>query len=244
MSSFLLHKPCSRCGSSDANGIYDDDHEYCFSCGYYKPSKIKSASQVAKLLQPKQEQVRGELPYDFTTAIPKEPYSWLKQYAITSEEISNNNIGWSDTNSMLIFPFYGEQDVLLCWQGRYFPARSPKVYTSGFPDNHTLLHHSSSRRSVRRVVVVEDSISAIKVSRVCDSSELLGSNLSMHKAVGLSRLYSHLTLWLDSDKLKSSIKFCEKYNTLFAEVDYIFTELDPKEYNTEQIKEFLCTHQT
>lgn len=239
MSSFLFHKPCSRCGSSDANGVYTDDHEYCFSCGYYKQGKIKSIAQLENILAPKQKQIKGELPYDFTTIIPKEPYAWLKSYSITQEEISNNNIGWSDTNSMLIFPFYGEQDVLLCWQGRYFPARVPKVYTSGFPDSHLLLHTFSGGSNLRRVVVVEDSISAIKVSRVCTSSELLGSNLSMHKAIGLSRVFSHLTLWLDPDKLGNMVKFCEKYKSMFEEVSYIFTEKDPKYYATEEIKGYL-----
>ncbi len=35
-SNFLKHIPCSTCGSSDANSIYDDGHEYCHKCGTYK----------------------------------------------------------------------------------------------------------------------------------------------------------------------------------------------------------------
>ena len=34
-SKFLQHTPCQSCGSSDANGLYDDGHQYCFSCETY-----------------------------------------------------------------------------------------------------------------------------------------------------------------------------------------------------------------
>ena len=239
MSYFLSHHPCPKCGSSDAYAEYDDGHFWCFSCRYFVPSKIRTIKQIENALSQKQRFVKGELPYDFNNNVPKESYAWLKSYSLTNEEISNNNIGWSDTNSMLIFPFYGENKDVLCWQGRYFPARNPKVFTSGFPDSHILLHHCSSGSDLRRVVVVEDSISAIKVSRVCTATELLGSNLSTHKAVGLSKLFSHLILWLDNDKIKEMIKFKEKYGGLFDSIDIIITDKDPKYYNTNEIKEIL-----
>jgi len=239
-STFLHHSPCRKCGSSDARGVFDDGHEYCWSCGDYLPAKLTSRTQIENHFKKELKEYDGMLPEDVTTIIPKEPYAWLKQYSLTNEEISNNNLLWSDKNSMLIFPFYGSNNNVLCWQGRWFPARNPKVYTSGYPDRHLLLHHTLNRSDIRRVVVVEDSISAIKVSRVVDSTELLGSNLSMHKAVGLSRLYSHLTLWLDYDKFQTMVKFCEKYQMLFNKIDYVLTELDPKMYNSEEIKEFLC----
>lgn len=35
-SSLVRHIPCEACGSSDANSLYTDGHEYCFSCGSYK----------------------------------------------------------------------------------------------------------------------------------------------------------------------------------------------------------------
>lgn len=37
-SNFLHHAPCPNCGSSDANGVYDDGHQFCFSCNTYTPS--------------------------------------------------------------------------------------------------------------------------------------------------------------------------------------------------------------
>ena len=38
-SKFLYHEPCPKCGSSDACGVFDDGHRYCYSCcTYFKPS--------------------------------------------------------------------------------------------------------------------------------------------------------------------------------------------------------------
>lgn len=37
-SKFLYHEPCPKCGSSDACGVFDDGHKYCYSCNtYFKP---------------------------------------------------------------------------------------------------------------------------------------------------------------------------------------------------------------
>lgn len=34
-SQFLKHIPCGNCGSSDANSLFDDGHQFCFSCQAY-----------------------------------------------------------------------------------------------------------------------------------------------------------------------------------------------------------------
>lgn len=31
-SQFIKHVPCANCGSSDANSLYDDGHQFCFAC--------------------------------------------------------------------------------------------------------------------------------------------------------------------------------------------------------------------
>jgi twinkle protein len=34
-SHFLVHVPCGECGSSDANSLFSDNHQYCFACEAY-----------------------------------------------------------------------------------------------------------------------------------------------------------------------------------------------------------------
>ena len=138
---------------------------------------------------------------------------------------------------MLVIPYFDNDNKCFLWQGRYFPSRIPKVYTSGQPERALLFQKGHSLNG--RCVLVEDSISAIKVTRVVTSSPLLGAHLSIHKATLLSRYFNHLTLWLDYDKMSSMVKFCERYKYLFKTIDYICTKKDPKDVPDEQIKELL-----
>ena len=46
---FVRHEPCENCGSSDANGVYDDDHTYCFSCQTYKSGGQTDGSKQVTL---------------------------------------------------------------------------------------------------------------------------------------------------------------------------------------------------
>lgn len=236
MSEFVRHIGCSNCGSSDALGEFSDGHYWCFSCGYYIPPVSTNIEIVKNTILKEEKLSFNSLPQDCSNNYSEEAWRWLKKYGLTDKEIYDN-ILWSDSYGLLVFPFYGEEKTLLCWQGRWFPARKPKVYTAGYPDKHLLIR--SVLPNCNSIVVVEDSVSAIKVSRVCDSSELLGSNLSMHKAVGLSRIYDNLIIWLDSDKLKTALKFKEKYSLLFKNVSVVHTEKDPKEYSTDEIRKEL-----
>lgn len=43
-SNFISHGPCSKCGSSDGVGVYDDGHGFCFSCNsHFKDYDDKAA---------------------------------------------------------------------------------------------------------------------------------------------------------------------------------------------------------
>ena len=71
-SEFVRHTHCNACGSSDANGVFDDGHTFCFSCNTYTegeepggegddtgPAKVrnKGATQQAGLLKGKPEAI-------------------------------------------------------------------------------------------------------------------------------------------------------------------------------------------
>lgn len=242
MSKFLRHEPCEKCGSSDAKGVFDDGHTYCWSCNGYKPSEITSGEQAASILLLKSQGAIDKnnmsLPLDISKDIPKLPYQWLKGYGVTNEEMQKHGLLWSESRQMLIFPFYGEEATVLCWQGRYFPARFPKVFTAGYPDKYTLMYYNGNTIN-SSVCLVEDCISAILVARRGDSAPLFGSNLSTHKAIGLSRLYKKLIIWLDADKYATAVTLANKFSVLFEEVKVIYTEKDPKEYSTEEIRKYL-----
>lgn len=43
-SNFVRHEPCPNCGSSDANSLYDDGHQFCFACNNFTPASGEPSS--------------------------------------------------------------------------------------------------------------------------------------------------------------------------------------------------------
>lgn len=94
------------------------------------------------------------------------------------------------------------------------------------------------RRS--ELVVVEDPVSAIRVAEaVSDAMPLLGSHLATKRLNAVAGLYSSVVFWLDSNKLKESRAMAERAKLIGMTARTIYTELDPKCYTNEQIKEYL-----
>ena len=60
-SEFQYHTACPKCGSSDANGVYDDGSSYCFSCNTYFKSTEGGEQRVSKKHKAPAEFVEGEI---------------------------------------------------------------------------------------------------------------------------------------------------------------------------------------
>ena len=65
-SNFLKHIPCTNCGSSDANSLYDDGHEYCHKCCTYKKG---SEAMVQAVLREGVSQPTNSSPKQFKTVL-------------------------------------------------------------------------------------------------------------------------------------------------------------------------------
>ena len=257
MSIFLHHTSCPKCRSRDNLGVWEDGHMWCFGCGYYKPA-VTTVGMVKSYITKKnkennQDDTTVSLPSDSTYYIPREPRQWLNKYEITEKEIVENKLMWSQSKEMLIFPYYGDSnEELLFWQGRFFPPKSPKTITYGYPNRCLVLvcagnapmgyvgSNTDSNKTIysgSRVAIVEDPVSAIKVARYLPSHCLFGAYLSLGQAQRLARYFKKLYIWLDQDKTKEAMKFQQRYAMLFNDIKVISTELDPKECSNEKIRE-------
>ena len=237
MAKFLRHLPCPKCGSRDNLGEYDDGSLFCFGCRYYYPGKDSLKYVKQKVSPGAKPGGVPPMPEDVSTYIPEVPYSWLKK-ALTDEEILRHRIGWSQERSALVFPVFDNQGNLLMWQSRYFGDNKdyPKYLTKGLKGDilHMLGNHPSDR-----IVVVEDLLSAIAVSRVENSMPLWGSTINLATLTKVARYYKNLAIWLDSDKLSEAVKARGIATLLFNNVEVISTEADPKYQTQEQLEKIL-----
>ena len=214
MARYLRMERCQRCGSSDANAQYDDGSTYCFSCRAYTPPTGRVT------IQPKASST-GIGRYSYT--LPQEATSWLKKYGLTNEETSA--YVWSD--------YYD-----LC-----YPLGSGSFVCRGFGKKWKYLirgekHYPVFHQGEGRIVLTEDVVSAIKVSRVVTAMPLLGC-ITNQEHIDIAKQYGSIILWLDPNKRKEAIQQVLRWRQQGVDITPIFSEVDPKELTTKLIQEKL-----
>lgn len=246
MGKCIRHDPCPECGSRDNVGVYEDGSTFCFGCHHWTRATAKgvlaSLSYRQGLVEAEPIDRFGkdfaELPPDYTMEIPNLAYTWLRQF-LHPQEMLEHLIGWSESRQRLIFPVYRTADKLAFWCGRYFgkEAHQPKYYIHGKKTEY--LDWISGPVLSDKVVVVEDRVSAIKLSRLVSSWCLYGTKIPLGHATKLAKTFSELVIWLDPDKRKEAVQQALKLNTVFRSVKVVFSDKDPKCYENSEIVNFL-----
>lgn len=228
---------CARLGndkSHDNLAIYSDGHSYCFRCGYTTGRK-SIAKPIAKCA------TELVLPSDVTAELPFEARAWLGQYSLGRLDIQENNILWSDHWSRIVFPYFDDTG-LIAWQGRYIPCGKNQIEVNGkapakwFSQGkiHEIIHPIKVNQ--RKAVLVEDIVSAIKVSKVCGSIPIFGSSVSVKQLLRLKNVVDRVWYWLDPDVRTKSVKMASVARLYGLDAGVIFSDKDPKEESIETIR--------
>lgn len=232
------HVGCPKCGSRDNVGVYDDGSEWCFGgCGYYKPPA--GMARIMSVVRPSERNSKYAdviLPEDVTYRIQAEHLEWLRRYGITTPEIIKYRIMSSPTKG-LILPIYdskGEQ--LLFYINRPMKEGQPKSIDHG--PKPLVLFGNSDIQNKDVVVVVEDYISAMKVSRKYFCVPLFGSYMSTETLLKLRKRFKVIVYWLDPDKYLVSVKMMLRTSSLITS-HVIKADNDPKDYSSAQIHQYV-----
>ena len=226
--SFIHHEPCPNCQSRDNLARYDDGHAFCFGCGYRENIQFSLRTipdSIVTTCKP--------LPDDITDVLPQKALQWLGKYGIMKDEL--NTFLWSSEREYLIFPFFDSEGRIAAWQGRSFGDTGRKYFTTGAVSDIMILYGTGNT-----VILTEDVLSAIKVGRVAVGLPLLGSNIPPRLLQRLATRFKDLGIWLDRDKAKESHHGAVRASQMgFDRVRTIITDLDPKEYTTDEIRSHL-----
>ncbi len=233
MSQFIEHRPCPNCGSSNNLAVYVDN-EYCFGCKYikfynYHPRRIENIKTTTDKIV--------SLPYDVVPIIPAVADEWLRKYKLSVSELIKHRVVWSEMRNLLIFPYFGPDNYLFGYQGRYFgndPKHPKWVGFGGFKRQNSYLVGPDKTK----IVIVEDIISAIRLARKTSSSCLFGSFVDYSKYINIYNIYKpkEYIIWLDDDKKKESYLYSYNLNKLGIQSRVISTKLDPKCYSDSEIE--------
>lgn len=233
---------CRKIGNDrtgDNLAVYSDGHTYCYRCHY--SSGRKSFTQTV----PKPT-TQLTLPADVVADLPFEAREWLNQYGINRRDLIEHSILWSEHWSRIIFPYFNDTG-LIAWQGRYIPCGKNKIEINGkapakwFSQGkiHEIIHPLQVNQ--QKAVLVEDIISAIKVSKIQGAIPIFGSSVSTQQILRLKHVVEQVWIWLDPDMRVTSIKLAHTCRTLGLEANVIFSDRDPKEESMDTIKSLLTT---
>lgn len=188
------------------------------------------------------------MPYDVTGDESQWPYaarSWVRQAALTSEEVKKYGMVYSELYDRVIVPIYNGGEGLSGWIGRRLKGDGPKYLYEGKSD---LKFYAVCLKSDSSwVCVVEDILSCIRVSRHMNCIALCGTTVTDKVLVKLSK-YSNVLIYLDDDNFdvrKKQRLLKTKLSSLCDNVYLVHSNgTDPKELDDSTLKDLLDSYQT
>jgi hypothetical protein len=227
--SFLGFHPCPKCNSKDNLGEYTNGF-FCFGCGYKKPKRNLSRFNDVKPIKA----------YDgisLENKLDNEHLKWLLKYNLTDEEMKFFNSckertikGETRKCNLLIFLHTDSY-----WTGRNF-SDGVKYLSSG---NKPYFEYGNKGSPQSVLVFTEDVISAVKVSRYATAVPMLGSKVQKEWWENAKK-YDRVILWGDRDKARDNVIEARKATELLGkQVEFIIKDKDPKEYNNNELYNYI-----
>jgi twinkle protein len=185
-SQFIGHKPCAKCGSSDALAVYSDGHGYCFNC----QTHFKEVDNVEATAQNVVSYNRPAEMLGSPMAITERRISLdtVKKYGVTIETASNSRDPIKHH-----YPYYDNGGHFIGTKVRRLADK--QFNTSGNMKNNTLFGQQLFKNEGRFVTVTEGELDALA------AFEMLGSKfpvVSVSKgAAGAVKDFKQNLEWLE-----------------------------------------------
>lgn len=114
-----------------------------------------------------------------------------------------------------------------------------KMFTSAHRLHYT---YALPTKAKGALAVVEDQISAEKLSPILPTVALLGTHMSYEVAFELSTVKDSLILALDADAYRKMGKIAKEYSGMFKKVSFIFLDKDPKDTKWAELQRLFNTY--
>lgn len=238
MAKFLRLEQCPRCAergrdrSRNNLATYSDGGAHCFSCGYHKMGNFAAVMRHRE--EPHDGKEKAVLPADFTREIPAEGWRWLLQYGLPYS-YWQTYCGFTEKENRLIFTV-GKPTAFSA--GRALTVGDSKWKLYGDKTGYVEV---IGGELPKKVVLVEDIISAHKVGHVFTAIPLFGTNVYDNVLKKLKAINCPIVLWLDNDQYVHLPKKVNRMQSLLdLPVTPLTTDKDPKGYSLKEIAEILA----
>lgn len=169
----------------------------------------------------------------------EECHKYFDKYELSSTLLRENGVKYDQTNHRVVLPInnidgYRWGYVAKKLQGSEYSGPKAVAY---FEQQRPKLAYPKYIDSVPGwVAVVEDILSAIKVSQIVESVALMGTSLNDDAAAELASRYHKLIILLDPGAEQQAIKIANKYRLYFNDVKICLLSADPKDTPYKELK--------
>jgi DNA-directed RNA polymerase subunit RPC12/RpoP len=247
----------------------DGYYMHCFRCGYkgWVGNKLKSPIEMQAQLKAMEKTKQFEthdvisLPHDcvpMTTAreghVPWVAYQWGWTSELDGNDMEVHEFQWSPSYQRVIVPIYEWSMVgkvmvrkLVGWVGREVLCRNKKVrenrgiakYITRKSSEYDRIFFHAPHPTSDTYVLVEDILSAIRVSKAAKVNAIALLTTSVPTKVLVKLRKKKVIIWLDFDVLDATMKYFRKANALSIDARYIRTTKDPKGYTDQRISSYI-----
>lgn len=183
--------------------------------------------------------VRGcSLPADISYATgewPARAKLWLAKGGLTDQESGDRGIGYSPMMQRVVMPVTYDGKFQGYVARAVMEGQEPK-YLTKYKEKDKFIYHID--RGTDDVVIVEDILSCVRISRFKSCIAMLGTSVSDSLLALLVRRYSKYVVWNDYDNPEVKIKAhkLKQHLELFGDTKLLVTDSDPKELTDEEIQ--------
>lgn len=151
-------------------------------------------------------------------------------------ELEQNEFKYSPPKGNFIFPIHTMQGYRVGVVDRNYINRKPKAI-SYWEKDCPKIHFPFQKPQFSELILVEDTISAIKVARYAPAAALLGCHLSYETACFLAKQgVERIIMALDPDAIAKALKAQKAYRALFPKgFEVRLLEKDPKDQTNKEL---------
>ena len=220
----------------------------CFRVSCKESGFIPSPTYSSKVYaSPKRKFTPKQFTWDTVSLPPQLEDMLYEKYTITKDEIKVNGIKYAPEIDSLVLPIFNSVGYE-CGIATKVVNRNtdrPKVVNYFFND-YSRLHYPQREQSTdnsrcskrgapsKRLVVVEDILSSIRVNRYGTAVSLLGTNMTNAQAKELSEINREMIIALDPDATNVAIRMKRMYGLSFRNIKVVHLSCDPKDYDTDE----------
>lgn len=238
MSEFIEHIPCENCGSSDANSLYSDGHQFCFACNNYVPGDDDETP----------EQRDRRLKSKGKPLLEREQVKALDRRRIQLETCQKYDyfISSDEKGSVQVAPYRDQKGRVT---GQKVRRKGKQFYTTGDFSDVQLFGQHLWRKGGKRLLITEGEIDALSAYQLLGGSWPVvslpngaqGATKAIKANLEFVESYSEVILCFDTDE--SGQEAAEAVSEMLTPGKVKIMEMSQKDANemlmTNKVSEFV-----